>query len=169
MKLSHVSFNVRQLHLLYCYMRRRLSTVISVAGSFSFNLRFVITDVTHSQRLLMNIIRTIEQALLEWNRETTGRKALLIEGARRVGKSTLAERFAKEQYKSYILIDFNLALKSVKDSFLLSTESKTRFRVSPVEVKSSKNYTTASFQAFKAAFSKRVGRSIIVHSKSMEL
>ena len=65
----------------------------------------------------MNIERKIYQALLAWKRETGGRKALLIEGARRVGKSTIAEKFAKEQYKSYILIDFNIAPKSVKDNF----------------------------------------------------
>ena len=44
----------------------------------------------------MNIERKIYQALLAWKRETGGRKALLIEGARRVGKSTIAEKFAKE-------------------------------------------------------------------------
>ncbi|MBR5994996.1 MAG: AAA family ATPase [Eubacteriaceae bacterium] len=42
---------------------------------------------------------------------------MLIEGARRVGKSTIAEKFGLEQYRSYILIDFNKAPKSVKDDF----------------------------------------------------
>ena len=59
----------------------------------------------------MDIERKIYRALLAWKREAGGRKALLIEGARRVGKSTIAEKFAKEQYKSYILIDFNIAPK----------------------------------------------------------
>ena len=51
--------------------------------------------------------------------ETTGRwrEALLIEGARRVGKSTLAETFAKEEYRSYILIDFARLPKDVKAIF----------------------------------------------------
>lgn len=65
----------------------------------------------------MEIKRKIYQRMISWRSETKGRKALLIEGARRVGKSTIAERFAKEQYKSYILVDFNLASKSVKDNF----------------------------------------------------
>lgn len=65
----------------------------------------------------MNIERNIYQALLAWKQETGGRKSLLIEGARRVGKSTIAEQFAKEQYKSHILIDFNIAPKSVKENF----------------------------------------------------
>ncbi len=76
----------------------------------------------------MNIKRKIERALLVWKRETTGRKALLIEGARRVGKSTIAEKFAKEHYKSYILIDFNLAPKSVTDSFDLLNEPDVFFQ-----------------------------------------
>ena len=65
----------------------------------------------------MEIERDIYLKLLKWKEETKGKKALLIEGARRVGKSTLAEKFAKEQYKSYILIDFNNASKKVKNNF----------------------------------------------------
>ena len=59
----------------------------------------------------MEIGREIYNKLLNWKEETKGRKALLIEGASRVGKSTIAEKFAKEQYKSYILVDFNSASK----------------------------------------------------------
>ncbi len=65
----------------------------------------------------MEIERDIYLKLLSWKEETKGRKALLIEGARRVGKSTIAEKFAKDQYKSYILIDFNNASKKVRDNF----------------------------------------------------
>ena len=65
----------------------------------------------------MEIQRKIYQRLLNWKNETKGKKALLIEGARRVGKSTIAGKFAKEQYKSYILVDFNLASKNVRDNF----------------------------------------------------
>ena len=65
----------------------------------------------------MEIQRKIYQHLLRWKEETNGKKALLIEGARRVGKSTIAEKFAKEQYKSYILVDFNLASRNVRDNF----------------------------------------------------
>lgn len=46
-----------------------------------------------------------------------GKTALLIDGARRVGKSYVAEEFAKAEYKSYILIDFNRASKDVTDLF----------------------------------------------------
>jgi|GEM_PF-3756144 len=50
--------------------------------------------------------------------------------------------------------------------FLLSNESKTRFCVCPVEVKSSRNYTAVSFHAFKEAFSGRIGQFVIVHPKA---
>ena len=65
----------------------------------------------------MEIYRKIYSKILEWKNETNGKKALLVEGARRIGKSTVVEEFAKKEYKSYILIDFNKVKKSVKDSF----------------------------------------------------
>ncbi len=65
----------------------------------------------------MEIERKLYQGLLKWKQESQGKKALLIEGARRVGKSTIAEKFGREQYRSHILVDFNTAPKSVKDNF----------------------------------------------------
>lgn len=61
--------------------------------------------------------RKIYDKLLEWKTESDGRTALLIEGARRVGKSTVVEEFAKNEYESYILIDFSRASKDVKELF----------------------------------------------------
>ena len=55
--------------------------------------------------------------LLEWKRIQNGKTAILVEGARRVGKSTLVEQFAKNEYESYILIDFNEASEAVKSLF----------------------------------------------------
>ena len=65
----------------------------------------------------MEFKRKIYKKFLIWKNEIQGKKALLLEGARRIGKSTVAEAFAKNEYKSYILIDFNKASKKVKDSF----------------------------------------------------
>lgn len=62
--------------------------------------------------------RKIYDKLLSWKAESDGRTALLIEGARRVGKSTVVEEFAKNEYRSYILIDFSTASKVVRDLFL---------------------------------------------------
>ena len=51
--------------------------------------------------------RKIYQKLLDWKHTKNGRTAILVEGARRVGKSTIVEQFARQEYESYILIDFN--------------------------------------------------------------
>ena len=61
--------------------------------------------------------RKLYDRLLEWKRVQNGKTAILIEGARRVGKSTLVEQFAKKEYESYILIDFNEASEEVTDLF----------------------------------------------------
>ena len=55
--------------------------------------------------------RKLYDRLLEWKNERQGKTAILVEGARRVGKSTLVEEFAKNEYEKYILIDFNKAQK----------------------------------------------------------
>lgn len=65
----------------------------------------------------MKIRRKIYGKLIEWKNSSKGTKALLIEGARRIGKSTIAEELGKNEYKSYIMIDFNKASKKVLDSF----------------------------------------------------
>ena len=61
--------------------------------------------------------RKIYSELLKWKKENKGEVALLIDGARRIGKSYIVEQFAKENYKSYILIDFNKVGKDIKDLF----------------------------------------------------
>ena len=55
--------------------------------------------------------------LIEWKNKSRGRTAMLIEGARRIGKSTIVEEFAKNNYKSYVLIDFSIASDRIKDIF----------------------------------------------------
>lgn len=61
--------------------------------------------------------RKIYDKFLQWKHEVGGTKALLVEGARRIGKSTVVEEFAKNEYKSYILIDFAKATEEVKGYF----------------------------------------------------
>lgn len=61
--------------------------------------------------------RKIYQDLLKWKESAAGEKALLIEGARRIGKSTIVEEFGKNEYKSYLMIDFNDASDLVTTSF----------------------------------------------------
>ena len=55
--------------------------------------------------------------MLRWKQERQGSTALLIKGARRVGKSTLVEDFAKREYKSYVLIDFSHVSKQLNSLF----------------------------------------------------
>lgn len=61
--------------------------------------------------------RKIYRKLLDWKAQSNGKTALLIEGARRVGKSTVAETFARHEYRSYILIDFAEAPRNVHELF----------------------------------------------------
>lgn len=61
--------------------------------------------------------RKLYNKLQEWKNDSQGRTALLIEGARRIGKSTLVEQFAENEYESYILIDFSQAPESIKKLF----------------------------------------------------
>lgn len=57
--------------------------------------------------MLIIMKRKIYQELLRWKNERQGKTALLIEGARRIGKSYIVDAFGKNEYKSYILVDFN--------------------------------------------------------------
>lgn len=87
--------------------------------------------------------RKIYDKLVEWKHESDGHTALLIEGARRIGKSTIVEEFARNEYESYILIDFSLASKSVRNLFedlsdlnYLFLQLQLQFHVDLVERKS---------------------------------
>lgn len=61
--------------------------------------------------------RKIYNRMLEWKKRDNGNCALLLDGARRVGKSYIAEEFGKREYKSYLLIDFGHLPKEVKEIF----------------------------------------------------
>ncbi|MGP1458592.1 MAG: ATP-binding protein [Treponema sp.] len=83
----------------------------------------------------MEINRKIYKKLLRWKNELAGEKALMLEGARRIGKSTVAENFAKNEYASYILIDFNIASKKIKDNFENLTDLDTFYQTLSIEYK----------------------------------
>ena len=61
--------------------------------------------------------RKMYEKLLKWKEESNGEVALLIDGARRIGKSYIVKQFAEENYKSYILIDFNQVGSEIKELF----------------------------------------------------
>lgn len=62
--------------------------------------------------------RKIYMEMMKWKKESIGETALLIDGARRVGKSFIVEEFARNEYRSYIMIDFNNVSNDVQDLFL---------------------------------------------------
>lgn len=73
------------------------------------------TKPTHMKTRIFK--RKIYSKLTKWKKSSQGRTALLLEGARRIGKSTIVEDFARKEYRSYILIDFNEASREVKALF----------------------------------------------------
>lgn len=66
---------------------------------------------------MANFRRKIYNQIQSWKESSDGKRALLVKGARRVGKSTIVEEFARNEYKSYILIDFSKASKQTADLF----------------------------------------------------
>ena len=66
----------------------------------------------------MILRRKMYNKLLTLKNDLNGKKAFLIEGARRIGKSTICEEFGRNEYKSYILIDFAKCSNEVKDYFV---------------------------------------------------
>lgn len=61
--------------------------------------------------------RKVYRQLLEWKEKDNGATAVLLEGARRIGKSYIAEEFGKNEYSSYLMIDFSSAPKEISDLF----------------------------------------------------
>ncbi|MDE6497397.1 MAG: ATP-binding protein [Muribaculaceae bacterium] len=61
--------------------------------------------------------RKIYNKILDWKNTWNGRTALLVDGARRIGKSWIVEEFARNEYKSFIIIDFNNTRESIKELF----------------------------------------------------
>lgn len=84
--------------------------------------------------------RKIYQRMLRWKNEENGNSALLIEGARRIGKSTIVEQFAKQEYKSFILIDFsnapaeiNTLISNISDLNYFFVRLQVLYKVSLIE------------------------------------
>ena len=132
--------------------------------------------------------RKAHEKLASWKDSSQGSTALLIEGAWRVGKSTIAEEFGRRNYASYMLVDFSKAPDDVLGYFVdlrndrddpsnrmeidfliveLYENAAMKCRVSPIEVKSSKHYRTVSSDKFKAKFDKKVGTRYMLHPKPL--
>ena len=73
------------------------------------------------------IKRKIYKKIQEWKETTNGSKALLIEGARRIGKSTVVTEIGKNEYRSFILVDFSNVRKKILDLFDNLNELERKF------------------------------------------
>ena len=71
--------------------------------------------------------RRIYREILEWKEKYAPRYALFLKGARRVGKTTLAEKLGREAYRSYLRISFDVAEDNVKDLFINSLRDLDHF------------------------------------------
>jgi len=71
--------------------------------------------------------RKIYDKLLKWKDLSEGNSALLLEGARRIGKSTIVEEFARREYDDYMIIDFMSANKDIKNNFTENLEDLDEF------------------------------------------
>ena len=87
--------------------------IIILAYNWISSLRYMCAQ---SEKTMI-LKRKMYAKLLEWKRESKGSKAIVIEGARRIGKSTICEEFAKNEYDNYILIDFAKTDKNVEQYF----------------------------------------------------
>ncbi len=100
------------------------------------NCRFFDFGIVRKRKILMITLlfdtmelfrRKVYEDLLEWKNSDAGSTAMMLDGARRVGKSTVAEEFAKRNYRSYILLDFSEQNQKVKGIFDLFPSDKEAF------------------------------------------
>ena len=83
-------------------------------------------------------------------------------------ENVIAQMITASGRKLYFYTRYNAEKhrNDIEIDFIISNESKTKFRINPIEVKSSKNYTASSLGAFKNLYKKRIDRQIIIHPKN---
>jgi len=86
-------------------------------------------------------------------------------------ENLVAQSFRSKNHELYFYTHYNLEAhrNDIEIDFLLSNGSKTNFKIEPVEVKSSKNYTTTSFTEFKKRFGKRISNAYVIHPKAFKI
>ena len=80
--------------------------------------RDIIKKNTEKRGMYMVFKRKVYDKLLEWKKLSAGASAVLLEGARRIGKSTIVEEFAKNEYDDYMVLDFARENKDVRNNFI---------------------------------------------------
>lgn len=71
--------------------------------------------------------RKVYDKLKEWKELSAGTSALLLEGARRIGKSTIVEEFAKNEYDDYMILDFARENQDIKENFIENMDDLNTF------------------------------------------
>lgn len=100
-----------------------LCNIERIKVAFSCNRWYIINEKTKksgenmAKRKEKVIQRKLYDDMLRWKKESNGNSALMIDGARRVGKSFLCEQFAKNEYKSYIVVDFGNVSEDILNLF----------------------------------------------------
>lgn len=120
--------------------------------------------------------RKIYQDLLLWKEKRSQKEALLIDGARRVGKSWIVEEFAKNEYVSYILIDFTNTTPAIRslftdyagqpDSFFMHLMLETGVKLH--ERKSTTRYTLTSLERFARKYAAAIAEPIVFHTADVK-
>ena len=118
--------------------------------------------------------RKIYDTLLKWKRTGNGKSTIVLDGACRVGKSYIAEGFARNEYAAYLIVDFTTATKKVKgymeiDFLLAKSRTQPRGNVSPVEVKSGRKYGTASLNKFRVKYADFLDTPFVLHNKDVKV
>lgn len=124
--------------------------------------------------------RKIYEKLIEWKKESDGRTAFLVEGARRIGKSTVVENFAKNEYESYIFVVAQILAANGNELFyytFANTVSKHNYEIDfllarknklcPIEIKSSGYKTHKSLDVFSQKYSDRILWKYLVYTKDL--
>jgi len=86
-------------------------------------------------------------------------------------ENAIAQMIAAKEKKLYFYSRYNTEKhrNDVEIDFLLSNESKTKFKITPIEVKSSQNYSATSLWRFNDIYKNRIGESYIIHPKNLSV
>ena len=86
-------------------------------------------------------------------------------------ENVIAQMLVSKGRKLYFYVHYSKekGRNDIEIDFMISNESKTNLKVCPIEVKSSQNYTTSSYDAFKKKFGNRIANSYIVHPKQFSI
>jgi len=102
-----------------------ISESVHIYDNLIFETVFVIIHINECEEVMLK--RKAYRQLLRWKEESRGSSSLLVEGARRVGKTTLVSEFGKNEYRSFLIIDFTNVSAEIKELFETKRENLDSF------------------------------------------